>query len=394
MNFLSPENRKNPFPLYDLARSHSPIMREPTSGLWMAFDYDSVKRILTDHENFSSRRGPDWLIFTDPPRHTKLRALVSQAFTPRSIAGLEPRIAQISAELLSPALARGQLDVVADFALRLPMTVIAEMIGIPPSDRDRFNRWNTAMVAMSHTIHKTSENTSQAAAAQQAFLAITQEMSEFLAHQLTDRRSTPRDDLLTRLLSAELDGHKLVHEEILGFFQLLLLAGQETTTYLISSAILCFLDHPDQLALLRQKPELLPRAIEEVLRFRSPVQWMYRITRTPVTLRDQTIPGQTMILAMMGSANRDPATFANPDQFDITRDPNPHLAFGHGPHFCLGASLARLESRIALTALLSHAFTLAEGAPPWQPVDGLHVHGPRALPIRFTPAPITIPPTT
>jgi cytochrome P450 len=234
---------------------------------------------------------------------------------------------------------------------------------------------------MSYTVVGAGET---ARAAFEEFTVTTGEMSAYLAEVLAHRRSAPRDDLLTRLLRAEVDGERLNEREILGFFQLLLLAGSETTTNLINNAILCFLDHPEQLARLSAEPGWLPSAIEEVLRYRAPLQWMYRVPTRAVELDGQTVPAGELVLAMIGSANRDPLQFPDADRFNITREPNPHLAFGHGTHFCLGASLARLESRVALTQLLGSLKGLALASDkPWEPRPGLHVHGPARLPIRF-----------
>jgi cytochrome P450 len=348
----------------------------------MVFDYEGVRRVLTDQETFSSRRGPDWLIFNDPPRHTKLRAIISKAFTPRSVAALEPRIREIVHELLDRVAGRGEMDLAVDFAIPLPLIVIAEMLGIPPADRERFRRWADGMLAMSYTI--VGATAAEAERANADFITTTGEMDAYLGELLAQRRAAPKDDLLTRLADAEVDGERLTRAEILGFFQLLLLAGSETTTNLINNAILCFVAHPDQLARVRAEPALLPSAIEEVLRYRAPVQWMYRIPRREVELHGQTVPAGRPVLAMIGSANRDPAKFAEPDRFDVGRDPNPHLAFGHGNHFCLGAPLARLEARVALGAMLERLgeIELASDGP-WEPRRGLHVHGPARLGVRF-----------
>lgn len=379
-NLFSDDVRRNPYPLYAQVREVSPVFCDPESGLWMIFDHATVRRVLDDHETFSSRHGPDWMSFTDPPRHTKLRALVSKGFTPRSVANLEPRIRELSRELLDRVIDRGEMDLAADFATPLPIMVIAEMLGIPPEDRHRFGRWNDVLLDMSYAIIR-SDGAEGAVA---AFLAATEEMGTYLEDLLKRRRTEPRDDLLSRLSAAEVDGERLTASEMLGFFQLLLLAGAETTTNLINNAILCFTDHPDQLALLRARMELLPSAIEEVLRFRSPVQWMYRISRKDVEAHGRGIPAGKMVLAMMGSANHDPSVFREPERFDVTRDPNPHVAFGHGVHFCMGAPLARLEARVALAEFLTRvkSFELAS-AEPWEPRRGLHVHGPNRLLIRF-----------
>jgi cytochrome P450 len=385
MEVFSDETRRDPYPLYEQIRSTTPLLREPQSGLWMIFDYDGVKRVLADHETFSSRHGPaDWMIFQDPPHHAKLRALVSQAFTPRSIANLEPRIRDISRQLLDQALPRGQMDLAADYSVPLPMMVISELLGIPPEDRPRFERWNQAILEMSYLVPAGRTFNEQTQNVMNQFMAVTVEMNGYLSGVLEQRRSQPKDDLLTRLASAELDGQRLTQADILGFFQLLLLAGQETTTNLINNSILCFIENPDAIARLREQMRLLPSAIEEVLRFRSPLQWMFRLTKREVELHGETIPAGKVVLAMIGSANRDPKQFVDAETFDIARDPNPHIGFGHGNHFCLGAALARLEARTALTDLLKQTRDIKLASDePWEPRKGLHVHGPISLLIRF-----------
>lgn len=383
MNLFSDNARRNPYPLYERIRSTLPVFREPQSGLWMILDYDGVKQALQDHETFSSKYGPDWLVFSDPPRHSKLRALVSRAFTPKSIANLEPRIKALSRELLDPLIERGRMDLAGDYAVPLPMMVISEMLGIPTSDRTHFKRWVDVILRMSYTIGRQGD---EGMTAMDDFSEVTAEMNEYLGDLLAERRKAPTDDLLTRLSQAEMDGERLTQSEILGFFQLLLLAGSETTTNLINNAILSFIENPDQLARLRQNMELLPRAIEEVLRYRAPLQWIYRVTKREVEMQREVIPAQTLVLAVIGSANHDPKYFAEPSKFDISRDPNPHIGFGSGMHFCLGAALARLESRIALTDLLGRLSNIRlSGDQPWEPRKGLHVHGPTSLPICFDP---------
>jgi cytochrome P450 len=313
-----------------------------------------------------------------------LRALISAAFTPRSVANLEPRIRELSHELLDQAAGRGAIDLAADFSVPLPMRVIAEMIGVPAADRARYHRWSDIILDMSYTIGNRGE---AARKANEAFRAASVEMNDYLTGLLAERRAAPRDDLLTRLVQAEVDGERLTQEEILGFFQLLILGGQETTTNLINNAVLCFLEHPDQLARLRAAPDLLPSAIEEVLRYRAPLQWMFRITTREVEVHGRAIPAGKAVLAVIGSANRDPRAFPDPERFDVTRAPNPHLAFSHGIHFCLGAPLARLEARVALADFLGrvNGFARAE-AGPWEPRKALHVHGPARLPLRVEPA--------
>jgi cytochrome P450 len=260
--------------------------------------------------------------------------------------------------------------------------VIAEMIGIPLPDWPQFKRWSDSILKLSFA----RSDGETAAEVHREFVSVTAEMSRYLAAMIDQRRAAPQDDLLTRLVEAEVDGERLTPEEVLGFVQLLLVGGQETTANLINNAVLCFLENPDQLARLRAAPDLLPSAIEEVLRYRSPVQWMPRATRRDVAVHGQVIPAGKFVLPMIGSANRDPKQFRDAGRFDITRDPNPHIAFGHGIHSCLGAPLARLEARIALADFLErvHGFELASDEP-WEPRKAIHVHGPSRLPIRFRP---------
>ena len=387
--------RRDPYPVYDRLRAASSVLRDPRSDFWMVFDYEGVRRALTDPEAFSSRAAPpgggalDWMIFFDPPRHTKLRALIARAFTPRSVANLEPRIRELSRGLLDAVIERGQMDLAADYAVPLPLLVIAEMLGIPAADRSRFRGWVDAILGMIYTV----TGGEAAARAVREFGAATAEMGAYLAELLARRRSVPEDDLLTRLVGAEVDGERLTEKEILSFFQLLLLAGSETTTNLIGNAVLCLAENPDQFGRLRAAPDLLPSAIEEVLRYRSPVQAVFRQTRADVAMHGQTIPAGKLVLAMIGSANRDPRQFPDAGRFDVARDPNPHVAFGHGIHFCLGAPLARLEARVALPDLLGRLRGLALVADePWEPRKAFHVHGPARLPVRFEPGPRATPP--
>jgi cytochrome P450 len=390
MDLFSVEMRRNPYPAYDQMRSSAPVFRLLPFDLWLIFDFEGVKWVLVDHDVFSSdlshvpgNGNPgEWFIFFDPPRHTKLRALISKAFTPRVVANLEPRIRELSRQLLDQTIERGEMDLAADFAGPLPMLVIAEMLGVPVEDWPRYKRWSDVILKLANTFSRDEE----AVRTVNEYGAVTAEMRLFLPDLIAQRRAAHQDDLLTRLVEAEVDGEGLTQAEILGFMQLLLVGGQETTANLLNNAVLCFLENPDQLARLRAAPDLLPFAIEEVLRYRAPVQWMPRATRRDVEMHGQVIPAGKLVLPLIGSANRDPKQFRDAGRFDITRDPNPHLAFGHGIHSCLGAPLARLEARIALADFLERVkgFALASDEP-WEPRKALHVHGPSRLPIRFTP---------
>jgi cytochrome P450 len=383
IDLFAPEIRRNPWPVYDQLRAESPVLRVPPPfDGWMVFDYETVKWIMTDHASFSSRiPAPNFsFIFTDPPEHTRLRNLISRAFTPRAISDLEPAIREISKQLFDNAIAADQMEFAADFSAPLAMRVIAAMMGIAPEDWPRYKGWNDKILALTFT----RSGGDQARQAMSDFNSVTKEMSAYLVDSLAERRKSPRSDLLTRLLEAEVDGDRLTHEEILAFFRLLMFAGQETTTNLLNNAVLSFLDHPDELSKLRNAPQLLPSAIEEVLRYRSPFQWMMRTPLRDVEVHGTAIPKGAFVLPVVGAANRDPERFPDPHRFDIARDPNPHVAFGHGIHFCLGAALARLEARVALADLLSRfeSFEYA-GDEPWQPREGLIAHGPARLPIRF-----------
>jgi cytochrome P450 len=387
-HFFSDEARRNPYPIYAQMRSGSPVLHVPPPfDMWMVFDYENVRRVVTDHEAFSScvPAPKNWFLFFDPPQHTKMRALISQAFTPRSIANLEPRIRELSSKLLDRCLAHTEMDFAAEYSAPLPMMVIAEMIGIPVEDWARFREWSDIILKLSYTM-RGMESDVEAATAMAAFRSVTLEMSDYIEAMVAQRRAKPQDDLLTRLVQAEVNGERLTQDEILGFFQLLVVGGQETTANLINNAVLCLIENPEQCVLLRSRPELLPSAIEEVLRYRSPVQWLMRTPRHDLTLNGQVVLAGKLVLAILGSANHDPKQFREPDHFDIRREPNPHIAFGHGIHACLGAALSRMESRIALSDLLARTkgFELADHEP-WPPRKALHVHGPARLPIRLEP---------
>jgi cytochrome P450 len=385
MNLFSTEMRRNPFPIYDQMRKAAPVFRAPAPfEMWMVFDYEGVKRVIGEPEAFSSRvPAPDnWFVFFDPPQHTKLRALISRAFTPKMIAGLEPHIRQLSRELLDAIAGRSEFDLAADYSVPLPMKVIAGMIGIPAADWARFRRWSDAILKLSYTM-RGMEHDAEAATAMTGFREVTAEMNDYLTDMIAQRRAKPLDDLLTRLIEAEVDGERLTQHEILGFFQLLVVAGQDTTSSLITNTVLCLFDNPEQFARLKKQPQLLPSAIEETLRYRSPFQWLMRTPKEPIDLCGQTMKPGELILAMVGSANRDPKQFPDADRFDIMRTPNPHIAFGHGIHSCLGAALSRMEAKIALGDILERFPNLERASDePWEPRKALHVHGPTRLQVR------------
>lgn len=391
INLFSPELKRNPYPMYQSMRQSQPVMHIESLDIWSVFRYADVKTVLSDHARFSSQYGrakevddsasqqarrQSTLITTDPPRHTDLRSLVNRAFTPRAVDALEPRIEEIANALLDKAAGRGQIDFVKDFSYPLPVIVIAELLGIPSEDRDRFKHWSDEIVASADQVLGKADAKSDSA---------HQEMRAYFHEIIQERRKSPQGDLISALIQAEVDSERLTEQDIFSVCWLLLVAGNETTTNLIGNAMLTLLEQPHQLALLWQNPALLSGAIEEALRYRSPVQAMFRMTTEDVELAGQAIPAGKRVVAWIGSANRDEEKFAEPDQFDITRNPNPHIAFGHGIHFCLGAPLARLEARIALSTTLERLQDVSRmDDRALEPAPGFIVHGVTSLPLKFS----------
>ena len=386
---FAPANEQplDPFPHYERMREAAPVFHDEQSGSWHVFRYSDVQRVLSEHATFSSRMGGDdpsetgqlfasSLITADPPRHRQLRSLVTQAFTPKAVDALAPRISVLTDELLQGIASRGTADLIQELAYPLPVIVISELMGVPSDDRDRFKHWSDVIVSQTRT-----------GATNEDHHTTNREMTEYFLNLIAQRRSRPGNDLISNLLSAEIDGQKLSVVELLGFCSLLLVAGNETTTNLIGNAVLCFTEVPGTIARLLKEPSLLPQAIEEVLRFRSPVQSMYRVAVADTTLGDVQIPAGAPLVAWIGSANRDERQFQRPAQFDIDRGQNRHLAFGHGIHFCLGAPLARLEARIALEAILSRlpGLTLAPGSR-LERMDSTIIYGLKTLPASWQAA--------
>ena len=374
----------NPFPHYERMRESAPVFQDEQSGSWHVFRYADVERVLSDHGTFSSRFGGDdpseagqlfaaSLVTTDPPRHRQLRSLVSQAFTPKAVEALAPRISTLTEDLLDKIVSAGTADLIEDLAYPLPVIVIAELMGIPAEDRDRFKHWSDVIVSQTQSgVPNADQSTTN------------REMAEYFLALIEHRRSRPGNDLISNLLLAEIDGQKLSVAELLGFCSLLLVAGNETTTNLIGNAVLCFTEMPGITERLRAEPALLPQAIEEVLRYRSPVQSMYRVTAADTTLGGVPIPAGVPLVAWIGSANRDERQFEHAEQFDVDRGPIRHLAFGHGIHFCLGAPLARLEARIALQAILARLPGLAvTHGSRLQRMDSTIVYGLKELPVSW-----------
>lgn len=378
-------------------RESQPVWLDESSGCWHVFRYEDVHRVITDYALFSSERRQRFrrnsktdmgrsLIAMDPPQHRQYRNLVSSAFTPRALARLTGRIAAISQELIDEVRPTGSMDLVADFAYPLPTTVIAEMLGVPTADRPLFKSW--ADVLLNQQLRDAEFfKADDDSGVRQRFTDTFDEMSDYFERMLEERRQHPREDMMSELLAAEVDGEHLSKADTISFCILLLLAGHVTTTNLLSQAIRCFDEHPDAMQQLIEKPDLMPGAIEEVLRYASPVWRLFRTTTAEVTLSGVTIPANSYIFAWLASANRDSEQFPDPERFDITRTPNKHVAFGHGIHFCIGAPLSRMEASIALPMLLEQLPDMRiSREQPLEPFEGRNLFGFKHIPLTFTPS--------
>ena len=336
-----------------------PVSFDADNGMWHVYGYPEAQHVLADTATFSSHTGrliPEAEEFAagsltqlDPPRHTKLRKLVNQAFTPRVVAALEPRIRTIATDLLEAA-PSSRIDLVADFAYPLPVTVIAELLGVPSSDRDLFHRWVDTMFSRSNELSLRERTETQERDLEESLRQL-KEMSAYVAAHAARRRREPREDLLTRLVDAEVDGVRLTDQEVVNFANLLLIAGHITTTMLVGNTILCLDAHPQERARVQADRSLVPAAIEESLRMLTPFPVLGRVTNTETELAGRLIGADQLVMVWVAAANRDSRQFVRPDVFDIDRDPNPHLAFGRGIHFCVGAPLARLEGKVATNLL-------------------------------------------
>jgi cytochrome P450 PksS len=402
VNLASPAFKANPFPYYARLRAEAPFHHTilPTGEpAWLVTRYSDAAAVLKDErfaKNTANALTPEQLanqrwfrkIFkslkrnmleVDPPDHTRLRALVQNAFTPRLVEQMRERVERLTNELLDAVQARGRLDLIHDYALPLPATIIAQMLGIPVQDHRKFHRWSKALVGA-------------AASKWGLFKAATGGFAlvRYLRRIIRQRRADPQDDLVSALIRAEEAGQTLSEDELLAMVFLLLVAGHETTVNLIGNGTLALLENPDQMEQLRADPGLLKSAVEELLRYASPVEMATeRYAREDVGIGGVTIARGTIVFVVVASANRDERQFVDPDRLDIARKPNPHLSFGLGTHFCLGASLARMEGQIALATLLRRLPDVRLAVPPrelrWR--GGLILRGLEALPLAFTPRP-------
>jgi cytochrome P450 PksS len=403
VSIAASEFKADPFPFYRRLRERAPVYRAklPDGQMaWLVTRYDDVVRVLTDGRfakdafrvlSKEQLAASPWLakLFTplllplarhmlnrDPPDHTRLRALVQQAFSPRLVEGMRGRIQSLADELLDRVKRQGRMDLIADYALPIPTTVIAEMLGVPVRDRHKFHHWSSAMLS--------------AGSSRFGLLWAMPSALRFMRYirrLIRIRRADLRDDLIGALITAKEDSERLSDDELLSMVLLLIVAGHETTVNLIASGMLALLQHPDQLERLRSDPALIKPAVEELLRFTAPVETATeRFATEEVELAGVKIGRGDLVLAAIASANRDESQFINPDTLDIGREPNRHLAFGQGIHFCLGASLARLEGQTAINTLLARTRDLQLAVDPtglrWR--SGLVLRGLKALPVSFT----------
>jgi cytochrome P450 len=352
----------------------SAVLRHPNASS------DRTQSLLAPAVPRRTRQRPSFLSL-DPPDHTRLRRLVSKAFTPRAIARLEPRIRELTSELLTAAAAAGQMEVVSQLAYPLPVRIISELLGVPVDDHPRFAGWSARLA---HSLQPGfGLDSAEAQARAEAAQVASDEFAVYFGELIAVRRAHPADDLLSEMIAAEDDGERLTEAELIATCVLLLVAGHETTVGLISNGILALLRHPDQLALLQANPDLAASAVEETLRYDAPVQMTARVARGgmeagPVAARDGAL-----VLLLLAAAGRDPEAFADPDRFDIRRGATGHLAFAAGPHFCLGAPLARLEAAIALESVARRmrAPRLNTGSLDYKP--NLNLRGPDRLVVEF-----------
>jgi len=390
-NPIDPSFRANPYPHYPALLAGAPRKFNVFIPTTLVARYDDCLAVLRDHEHFSSRppamlqqmrtefgpfAGATTMLDSDPPVHTRLRRLVSRAFTPRRIKDIEPRIQAIAGELLDRVARDGRFDLMEHLASPLPMIVIAEMLGVPPEEHAQFKAWSNQIIEggrMAFGGASPAEN----------MKASSQELRAYLAKQIERRRREPGDDLITALVQAHDEGGTLAADELLAFVVLLLLAGNETTTNLIGNGTLALMRHPDQLQRLRGDLSLMPAAIDEMLRFDSPVQSTVRTCAVAANVGGTDVAAGELVFVIIAAANHDPQRFRNPDSFDVARTPNDHVAFGEGIHFCLGANLARLEGAVAISSMLERfpKLRLANPDAPLQYRGSYLLRGLKTLPL-------------
>ena len=375
-NPVSDEVARDPYAVYRRIRDKDPVHRMRLIDAWVLARYEDADAMLRDHARFSNedRRfhdtGLTTLLDIDPPDHTRLRALVSRAFTPRSVRSWHDRVQAIADRLLDAVADEDRFDLIAALGYPLPVTVIAEMLGVPSEDMDRFEGWSNDIALIVEPILTPAQV--------EGVRRATEELFAYFETIVEARQREPQDDIVSALLAAEEEGDKLSREELLSTMLLILVAGNETTRNLIGNGMMALLGHPDQLQRLRDEPGLLEPAVDELLRYDSPVQLDGRMVREDLEMGGKRVRAGEKVIALLGAANRDPTAFANPDALDIARSEKSHLSFGRGIHYCLGASLAVLEARIAFRGLLDRFLSIRLAAEP-RYRDGIVLRGVESL---------------
>ncbi len=393
VDFYNPDTFEHgpPFDVFKELREQKPVYWNPQEpddgpGFWVLTRYDDIVESSMDYESYVSGHGVFiddsvggselMLVNMDAPKHSGLRNLIAQGFTPKMIRRMEPHVRDITAKIIDNIVQKGECDFVTDVAMELPLQVIAELIGIPQKDRHQIAQWSNQMIAVGDPEYSPTMEVATKAAA---------EIFEYAGKLTAERRENPMDDLLTVLLNADVDGEKLEDMEFNFFFLLLVVAGNETTRNLISGGMLAFFEHPEQWQRLKDDPSLMPTAVEEMLRWVTPIMYFRRTTSKATEIHGQQIKEGEKVTLWYGSANRDPDHFENPDTFDIGRDPNSHVTFGGGgPHFCLGSSLARLEIRIMFEEILKRIPDI-HLAGDVSLLRSYFINGFKHIPVEFTP---------
>jgi cytochrome P450 len=379
---------EDPYPTYARLRAEAPVFYNEELDFYALSRHADVLAAFRDVDRFSNANGVTLdpaaygpnahramsFLAMDPPRHTRMRSIVGKSFTPRRVAAMEERIRELTVEYLTPALDSGSFDFVADFAGRLPMDVISELVGVPAADRAEVRRLADVLVHRAEGVHDVPPEGMEAALL----------LAGYYADMVADRRAHERDDLTWSLLQAEIDGDRLSDDEVISFLFLLVVAGNETTTKLLSNAWYWGWRHPDQLAKPMADPSRVPDWIEETLRYDTSTQMILRVTRQPVSVRGVDIEAGQRVLLLIGSANRDEEVFEDPERYDLERNTQNMISFGGGRHFCMGAALARMEARIALTELVGRVAGYDVDPAGIERVHSINVRGLAALPTTVT----------
>jgi len=386
-NPYSYEFHEDPYPTYALLREQAPLYHNPELGFFALSRHADVLAGFKDTAGMSNAMGvtldpaatgpqaeySSSFLAMDPPRHTRMRGLVSRAFTPRRVAQLEPSIRALAENYLTPFEGRSDMDVVADFAARLPMDVVSELLDVPSADRDELR---TAADAMLHREEGMQDVTEEGV---RGFLRLR----EYFTELITRRRQQPGSDLISALFDAEIDGERLTDSEVVAFCNLMIVAGNETTTKLIANCVYWLSQNPDQRAVVARDPSLIPGWVEETLRYDNSTQIMARSATRDIQFSEGEIPAGSRVLLLIGSANRDPEVFDDPDRFDVRRQQRDMLSFGHGAHFCLGAALARLEARVSLEELWRRFPNFETDTDNAARVHSVNVRGFSSLPLKL-----------